>query len=399
LTPFLFREIMPIVGFGMLDFRRTGLKNAIAAVALSACLLVSGCMGARGWPSGVVSDGTLYVGSMQGRIVALNADSGVRIWEWEREKEDDIGGFLSCGAGAGQFAAGSIYGAPQVADGVVYFGGYDGGIYAVDAEGGANLWSYELEGTIVGGVAVGNDALYVGCSDGNLYALDIGVVGSQGRLKEGFVTAETGDKVWARPLVHDGIVYFGSLDHKLYAVDGDTGEPVWDAPFETGGGIGSTALIVDGVLYVGSFDSKFYAVDAATGQEIWALEAGNWFWSDPVYRDGIVYACSLDYNVYAIDAETGEIASSWPGPFDTGAEVKSSPVIVDDLLVVASEDGKIYGLDLTSGAKEWEEDVEAKVGSSLVASDGTLHINAQDGKLYTFTASTGRQKWSVALVD
>jgi outer membrane protein assembly factor BamB len=398
LTPRRLFLIMAKNGFGMRGFKRFEFKKAIVVVAVLVMLLSCSCMGARGWPSGTVDGGTMYIGSMGGAIVALNAESGVRMWEWKAEKEE-VGSFLSCGAGAGQFSAGQVYGGPLVVDGVAYFGAYDGKVYALDVEDGDELWSYQLDGTIVGGIAVANGTLYVGTSDGYLYALETEVEGMEGRLKEGFVPVETGDKVWAQPVVHDDTVYFGSLDHKLYAVDGATGESIWDEPFETGGGIGSPPVVVNGVVYIGSFDSKFYAVDAATKEEKWVFEAENWFWANPVYRDGIIYACSLDHKVYAIDAASGELASSWPGPFDAGSEIKSSPVIVDDVLVVASEFGKIYGLDIQSGSEEWDVDLEAKVGSALFGSDGFCHVNAQDGWLYTFNASTGRQEWKVNLVE
>jgi len=385
-------------GSGMRGFKGFEFKKAIIVAAVLAMLLTCSCMGARGWPSGTLDGGRMYVGSMGSTIAALNPESGVRIWEWEAEQEA-AGGFLSCGAGAGQFSAGGIYGAPLVVDGVVYVGAYNGKVYALDVEDGDEIWSYELDGTIVGGITVADGTLYVGTSDGYLYALETEVEGMEGRLKEGFAPVETGDKVWAQPVVHDGTVYFGSLDHKLYAVDGATGEPIWNEPFETGGGIASTPMVVNGVVYVGSFDSRFYALDAATKEEKWVFAAENWFWSNPAYRDGIIYACSLDNKVYAIDASTGELASSWPEPFDTGAEIKSSPVIVDDVLVVASEVGKVYGLDIQTGSENWNVDLEARVGSDLFGSDGLCHVNAQDGWLYTFNASTGRQEWKVKLVD
>ncbi|MCJ7520915.1 MAG: PQQ-binding-like beta-propeller repeat protein, partial [Dehalococcoidia bacterium] len=164
--------------------------------------------------------------------------------------------------------------------------------------------------------------------------------------------------------------------------------------------IASTPLIVNGVIYIGSFDKKFYALDVATGDVKWVFdEASNWFWADALYENGIVYACSLDNNVYAIDASSGELTSAWSSPFDAGSEIKSSPVITGDVLVVASEEGEIYGIDLQNGQEKWNIDLEIKVLAPLCASGDTVYVNAQDNRLYAIDGLIGRQDWSVTLVE
>jgi outer membrane protein assembly factor BamB len=195
--------------------------------------------------------------------------------------------------------------------------------------------------------------------------------------------------------VMDGVVYFGSLDHSLYALDAADGSIKW--AFRSGGGIGSTPLVVGGIVYIGSFDHKFYAVDANTGIPRWAFDgAGDWFWSEAAYANGIVYVGNFDNNVYALDAGNG--TQVWPKPFNTGAKVKSSPVIAGDLLVVTSEDGRVYGLNLKTGEKRWEFDgIKAKVLSPLYAAAGTVYINSQDNRLHALDAKTGGQLWSVKL--
>src|SRR4030042_1787495 len=56
--------------------------------------------------------------------------------------------------------------------------------------------------------------------------------------------------------------------------------------FETGDGIHSSPAVVDGVVYFGSRDHFIYALDAATGEEIWSFETGRWGESCPVAVDG-----------------------------------------------------------------------------------------------------------------
>ncbi len=81
---------------------------------------------------------------------------------------------------------------------------------------------------------------------------------------------KTGDVVYSSPAVVDGVVYFGSDDNHLYAIDIKTGEEKWK--FETGAEVWSSPAVVDGVVYFGSDDNHLYAVDIKTGEEKWKFE-------------------------------------------------------------------------------------------------------------------------------
>ena len=64
--------------------------------------------------------------------------------------------------------------------------------------------------------------------------------------------------VYSSPAVADGVVYFGSHDGHLYAVDTQTGQAKWK--FKTGGAVYSSPAVADGVVYFGSNDGHLYAV-------------------------------------------------------------------------------------------------------------------------------------------
>jgi len=68
---------------------------------------------------------------------------------------------------------------------------------------------------------VGGSSVYVGSADGCLYAFAAGD-GSQI-----FAPFCTGQKIWSTPAVSSGVVYFGSMDKKVYAIDAATGESRW----------------------------------------------------------------------------------------------------------------------------------------------------------------------------
>lgn len=73
--------------------------------------------------------------------------------------------------------------------------------------------------------------------------------------------------------------------------------------FQTGGGDVSSPAVVGEVVYVGSKDNHVYALDAATGEERWRFQTGSIVRSSPAVVDGVVYVGSNDGYVYAITEE------------------------------------------------------------------------------------------------
>ena len=83
----------------------------------------------------------------------------------------------------------------------------------------------------------------------------------------------TGGTVESSPTVVDGILYVGTFDNALHALDADTGEKLW--AFPVGGLLRCSPAVVDGVVYFGADDDKFYAVDARSGAKLWHHRLGE----------------------------------------------------------------------------------------------------------------------------
>jgi outer membrane protein assembly factor BamB len=67
----------------------------------------------------------------------------------------------------------------------------------------------------------------------------------------------------------------------------------------------SSPAVVNGVVYVGSFDNNVYALNAKTGAKLWTYATSNYVQSSPAVANGVVYVGSWDNNVYALNAKTG----------------------------------------------------------------------------------------------
>jgi len=359
-------------------------------------LTVFGCvaMGAKpmGWSGVTISDGTLFLGSTEAKLVALNISSGNRLWETALETPEPAGGF-GC---APSVTAASIYGTPVVAGDLVYVGSYNGKIYAVNSSSGLFKGKYLDENNpqpIVGGPVVSQGKVYIGCSDGKVYAL-------HGDSLEKEWEFQTGDKIWSTPAIDGDTLFIGSFDKKLYAIDARDGSKRWE--FETEGAIVSTPLIYKNTVYIGSFDRHLYAIDATDGSLKWksSLVAEKWFWAQPVAYNDIIYAGCLDGKVYILDAESGrELVSA----IDLGSPVCSSPVLVDSSIIIASEAGQVYTIDTRSNQESLLVDVkelaaeELTVRAPLYASNGVVYIHTQKKEtLYALNAQTETILWSLS---
>ena len=99
-------------------------------------------------------------------------------------------------------------------------------------------------------------------------------------------------------LIANGVVYFGSDDHNLYALNAKSGAFLWS--YTTGSDIGfSSPVIANGVVYIGSEDNKVYALNAKTGVLLWSYMTGSIIYSSPAVVNGVVYIGSDDNTLYA----------------------------------------------------------------------------------------------------
>jgi len=214
---------------------------------------------------------------------------------------------------------------------------------------------------------------------------------------------ETGGEVWPSPVVADGVVYVGSDDDHLYAVDTGTGEGIWK--FQTGDDVHSSPAIADGVVYFGSWDHTVYAVDAQTGQEIWKFYTlknmkpadvrrplYDDFSSSPLVVDGVVYVGGVDGSAcfYAIDAQTGD--EMWSFTPMMGDFVVSSPALLDDTVYFGGSEG-LYALDIQTGEEEWLFETEGAAQSPAIGDDGLIYFGSKDPALYAVDAQSGELRW------
>ncbi len=369
--------------------RAGGLVLAAFLVLTAFAVLSCSAAPSRGWSGPVVDGNILYVGTIDGKVVALDVTEGDPDLVWAKDVGVDTGGggFLNCGRIS---QAMGIYGTPLVKDGKVYVGAYNGDVFYIRIDDGSMSGRFETDGAIAGSLVADEDTIYVGSADGKLYALTLD-------LREKWPAFKTGDKIWSDPVVSDGVVYIASADHRLYALDAETGTEIWR--FRAGGAIMSTPLVHEGRVYIGACDRKFYAIDAATEDE--RLEAvarpdgegapereasqvfdgaGNWFWTRALAYDGEIWVGCLDHRVYVLDAASLEKIRD----YETEGMVYAPPVLVGGRVVVGSQDGNVYSIDPEDKSAEAQilHQFEAPILAPLYpdSDNGIVYVHSQNGE-------------------
>jgi outer membrane protein assembly factor BamB len=209
------------------------------------------------WEGNVVTgpDGTLYAGNTGGGMYAISP-AGAELWSFP--------------------TGNALWSAAAIDDaGRIFFGSVDAHLYGIDAAGGP-LWSKPTIGFNAASAAIGGDGtVYLGSFDGNLYALDPATGAERWRFR-------TSDHIYASAALEENgsgetiAIYAASADGSIYKLDAD-GNLVWR--YDTGDPIRSSPVLgmppkgePGRILYVGSSDGRLYAIDTRTGERRWSYD-------------------------------------------------------------------------------------------------------------------------------
>ncbi|HEY7347278.1 MAG TPA: serine/threonine-protein kinase [Ktedonobacterales bacterium] len=298
---------------------------------------------------------------------------------------------------------------PALAHNTIYIGSYDYNLYALDAGTGAFKWKFPTEAGICVTPACVGDLVIVGSEDHEIYAIngattkeawryrtwnhvrssprvvqDMVVVGSD----DGFVHAldlRTGRQLWkfktwrevrSSAAHHQGILYIGSDDEHVYAIEAATGREKWN--FATQYAVVSSPVMGDGMLYVGSMDGVLYSIDTALGWTTWKHRTGDFIIAAPTLSEGRVYIGSVDRSFYCVDARTGR--QIWK--YQSGGQITSSAAIAAGYVYFGCSDGAVYCLDARNGQVRWKFQTGGPVPSSPLVRDGVLYIGSNDHHVY-----------------
>ena len=299
--------------------------------------------------------------------------------------------------------AASIFSSPVINGQLVYFGGLDSNVYAVDINKGSIAWKFKTKGQIRSTVCIEKDHLFLVGGDGMLYCLDK----KNGSLVWQWVISPTAiflgerkydfaDYYHSSPVFYNGILYFGSGDGRINAVDAEKGKLIWS--FQADDIVHGTPAIYNDKLFVGSFGGNVFALQCANGNLIWKFKSvGQAYFprgemqASPVISNGLVIVAGRDYNIYALDAERGY--SHWNKKFNYGWAFGNS--VADSILCVGtSDDRALFAFDPENGRQLWRTDVKFNIFGPSSFTKSAAYVGTILGRLVAVDLKTGKIKWT-----
>jgi len=297
------------------------------------------------------ADGTIYIGSYDGKLYALNLD-GSQKWAFKTNS--------------------TVYSTAAIGkDGTVYFGSYDDNLYALKPDG-TKKWSFKGGYPFIGSPVIATDGTIYAGSD-MLYALN-----ADGTKKWGTKLGTSYLVASSPALGTDGTIYVGGYDGKLYAVKPD-GTVKWS--FATGVSYiyySSPTVGTDGTIYIAA--DKLYAVKP-DGTKKWSYSTSSTLYSIPALAaDGTIYVGDSYGYVYAVNPDG---TKKWTVSAGFGLYYSSPIVGGDGTIYLGSEDSKVYALNPADGSKKWTFLLGGYISASpALGPDGSIYIGANDKKVY-----------------
>jgi outer membrane protein assembly factor BamB len=287
---------------------------------------------------------------------------------------------------------------PAVADGRVYVANQGGDFMAIRGKDGRIVWSRELGRRVASGPAVADGTVYLGvmnplpctrdCSPGRGYVL--AVDGKTGTQRWRFDTAA----VESSPLIVGNLLYVGSWNQRIYALNRHTGTVRWS--YDAGAEVNSSGAFADGTVFFGTDDGHLLALDASSGALKWRGSSFSrfgrreYFYSTPVVAYGRVFIGNTDGTLYAFGAKSGHLL--WAQY--AGTYVYASPAVWNKRILTGTYDGRFMAFDAATGDRIWSWEAPSAIHGAPTVMNGlvyfsTAHAGAPRAQRYVKRGTRG----------
>jgi outer membrane protein assembly factor BamB len=322
----------------------------------------------------------------------------------------------------------SLNGIMEAGGNIIGFGA-GGGLYAIDALTGQQVWAIDLSAGTAGDPgtaklpAIDNGTIFVSTLEGDLVAVDAadGTVLWQQHLAEdtpnsptvadgtvyvvangnrflGF-DAETGEQTWEAaipgvvdnqfPTIAGGKIFIADDSSKVHAFDLESGEILWSSDDIAAHRV---SAYMDGVLYVPGYDGRLTAISADDGHVLWATQPSNGEALNPIAAPSVIVDIVAGTGVQGLDPKTGDVL--WTS--DLIVSGTHSPHAAGDYVYVHRDDDNYVALRLSDGSIAATNDQAAGAGSTAAISGNLLFVSGLEGKVRAFGPGTGETIDTVA---
>ncbi|WP_271678771.1 outer membrane protein assembly factor BamB [Thermomonas mangrovi] len=313
-----------------------------------------------------IADGRVYAAAVDGGVHALDLKTGQSVWRYASELP------LSGGPGAGE--------------GLVVVGSLEGDVIALDAATGTEKWKAKVGNEVLAAPAIGGGTVYVHSNDGRVTAFDAATGERRWfySVEVPVLTVRGTGPVTVGP----GIVFVGNDNGNLTALSATDGGVLWSTPVAEPDGrselermadVDGAVVIDNTMLYATSYKNHTIAIDGPSGQIVWDRENGG-----PrglgLSNSAVVVTDPVG-KVWALDKNSG--ASLWQQD-GLAHRNTSAPAVQGDYAVVGDLEGVVHWLRLNDGAFAARAEIGGPITGQPVVSDGVVVVQTTEGQLAAF---------------
>jgi len=253
----------------------------------------------------------------------------------------------------------------------LYFPVQEGVVHAFDRESWKSIWSRDLRTPVYGSVAATDALVVVGTKGGTVKAL-------ARKTGDELWSFKAGDQIRSGPVVHGRRVYVTSFDRNLYAIDLETGRLDWKfsakeiieaAPTVAGDG---TIFMVDKWRYL-------YAIDPEKGKMLWRAKVGGSA-AAPVIYEGDILVAATDKVVRRLRGTDGAEIGAYP----TDGTLAASPLVVNGKLYQGDKDGYLWVYELATGKLLWRFLTGGPILTTPLRVEDHVLVVSSDRQVYMF---------------
>lgn len=330
-----------------------------------------------------VAYGKLYSASREGLVIAVDANSGKRVWSRDLSDIEGKRGFFEASISA------RVAGGPIAGLGKVYYGTENGYMFALDANTGELLWKQSVKGEVISAPDIDSNVLVVNTAAGVISGLD----------------ANSGEVLWSAeqdvpPLTLRGssgvatnsggaIIGESSGEVSVYILENgqkgwtaEIGEPTGSTELERVVDVDTTPIIFGENVYAISSRGQLVSLDLRSGRIIWKRQYSSY--SELTLEGNTIFATDVKGHVYAIDRVNGQ--ERWSQLAFTNRGV-TGPTVYKNYVVVGDFEGYLHWLDLDTGEIVSRNQVDSSgIHVAPTVNNGILYSQARNGDLQAITA-------------
>ncbi len=181
-------------------------------------------------------------------------------------------------------------------------------------------------------------------------------------------------------VVEDGTVYAGNEDHKLYALDAATGALRWQ--FTADDAVSTAPLLVNNVIYFGTASGDVFAIDRQSHAQVWKTSTPGAITSAPRLFNETVVVATAGRHLVGLDAASGK--AKWD--FATPGVLHHPPVMYQGVLLASGGlgGGNVFGVRMQDSEVVWQVPVRGDTESTLAVAEQHLYVLSGSGGVTVF---------------